>query len=411
MRIVIHDYSGHPFQVQLSRELARRGHIVRHIYSSSFQTPKGNLVRSADDPEGFDIQPVTLSATFAKGTFLKRRSQEIETGRLVARALREFHPEVVISSNAPLDTQRVIMAETRRLGAKFIFWLQDIYSEAIRKLLPRKLPGIGHIVAPYYQQLEFDMLRKSDHVVSITHDFLSLLASRGVRRDRITVIENWAPLDEITPISRDNPWSDEHMPEPGLRVVYSGTLGYKHKPALLIDIARAIDGHVYIFSEGVAAQRLAQDAIAMGVQNISVRGWVPFSDLSKMLSAADIFVAMIEEDAGIFSVPSKVLSYLCVGRPIVASIPEGNLARKIILREDAGLVASPSDPGSLIDQIRIVAADPGRRKVMADNARAYATRTFDISRIGDAFEELVVGSVEAHGRSQIPGLIELQANG
>jgi len=30
MRLLIHDYAGHPFQVQLSRELARRGHSVTH---------------------------------------------------------------------------------------------------------------------------------------------------------------------------------------------------------------------------------------------------------------------------------------------------------------------------------------------------------------------------------------------
>ncbi len=30
MRILVHDYSGHPFQAQLSRELARRGHDVVH---------------------------------------------------------------------------------------------------------------------------------------------------------------------------------------------------------------------------------------------------------------------------------------------------------------------------------------------------------------------------------------------
>ena len=43
LRILVSDYSGHPFQVQLSRELARRGHEVIHSYSAGFQTPKGNL--------------------------------------------------------------------------------------------------------------------------------------------------------------------------------------------------------------------------------------------------------------------------------------------------------------------------------------------------------------------------------
>src|ERR1700684_4696664 len=36
LRLVIHDYSGHPGQVHLSRELARRGHHVEHQYCASY---------------------------------------------------------------------------------------------------------------------------------------------------------------------------------------------------------------------------------------------------------------------------------------------------------------------------------------------------------------------------------------
>jgi UDP:flavonoid glycosyltransferase YjiC (YdhE family) len=114
MRILISDYSGHPFQVQLSRELARRGHVVKHMYYAGFQTPKGNLVRSGQDAETFDIVAVNTRQAFQKATFAKRRQQEIEVGHAMSAILREFRPEVVISSNAPLDTQRVFQAAARR---------------------------------------------------------------------------------------------------------------------------------------------------------------------------------------------------------------------------------------------------------------------------------------------------------
>ena len=50
MRILVHDYAGHPFQVQLSRELARRGHDVLHLYCSSTHTPRGDLARASGRP-------------------------------------------------------------------------------------------------------------------------------------------------------------------------------------------------------------------------------------------------------------------------------------------------------------------------------------------------------------------------
>ena len=392
MRILVHDYSGHPFQVQLSRALAARGHTVRHVYCASFQTPRGNLTRQPDDPDGFAIRPVALDQPFLKQAFLRRRHQEIAIGRLVAREIAEFSPDIVLSSNAPLDTQRMILKQVRRQRAKFVFWLQDVYSEAIRRILSRRFPGIGLLVGLFYQVMEMTMLRRSDHVVPIADAFVPLLIRRGMAAKGITVIENWAPLDEITPEPRDNPWAREHMPHPGLRVIYSGTLGYKHNPQALIDIATGLDGHVYVFSEGAVADTLRRTAKERGMNNLHVMGWVPYEHLSAMLSGADVFAAMIDADAGTYSVPSKVLSYLCAGRPIIGLIPEGNLARNIIVEARAGIVADPDDLAGLMPKIETLLADQEMRAAMGRNARAYAERSFDIDAIATRFETVIAAA-------------------
>lgn len=392
MRILIHDYSGHPFQVQLSRALAARGHAVRHVYCASFQTPHGNLVRQPGDPEGFAIHPVALDEPFLKQTFLRRRRQEIAIGRLVAKQITEFAPDIVLSSNAPLDTQRLILKETRRQGAKFVFWLQDVYSEAIRRILPKRLPGIGVLVGLFYQAMEYRLLKGSDRIVPIADAFVPILVRHGVAPDSITVIENWAPLDEIVPQPRDNTWALAHMPHPGLRVIYSGTLGYKHNPQLLIDLARKLDGHVHVFSEGPAADGLSRMAAERGIENLHVAGWVPFKNLSAMLSGADVFVAMIDKDAGVYSVPSKVLTYLCIGRPVIGLIPKGNPARDIIVAQKAGIVADPGDLAGLMPEVQALLADPDMRAELGRNGRAYAEKVFDIEPIAARFERVIAAA-------------------
>ena len=45
MKLVVHDFAGHPGQLQLSRELARRGHVVEHHYCQSVATGQGATVR------------------------------------------------------------------------------------------------------------------------------------------------------------------------------------------------------------------------------------------------------------------------------------------------------------------------------------------------------------------------------
>ena len=74
-RILVHDYAGHPFQVQLSREPAARGHTVLHVHSASVQTPQGALARRGDETDRFGIQAIALSATNEKAANIRRYSE------------------------------------------------------------------------------------------------------------------------------------------------------------------------------------------------------------------------------------------------------------------------------------------------------------------------------------------------
>jgi glycosyltransferase involved in cell wall biosynthesis len=388
-RILVHDYSGHPFQVQLARSLARRGHEVLHVYSESFQTPKGDLAARPDDPLRFRIAGLSLSEPFQKSSFLKRRAQEIEFGRMVAHEIRRFQPDIVLSSNAPLDTQAVIHKAARACGARFVFWLQDIYSEAIGRFLPATFPLIGNAVARRYQRLEFGLLRQSDHVVAITDDFVPYLRQNGIAPGRISVIENWAPLDEMRSVEPKQ--SESEIGNGPIRVVYAGTLGYKHNPDLLMQAAKALPVAIDVHSEGTIAESLACRATVEGVNNLRVKPWVPFADLPDVLGGADILIAMIEEGAGAFCVPSKVLTYFGCGRPVLASVPRNNLARRLIERADAGLASDPDDAAGFIDNLRGLADDAGLRRRLGSNGLAYARANFAIEPITDRFEAIFAG--------------------
>lgn len=154
MRICLCDYSGHPFQVQLSRELAKRGHQVLHLFSADFQTPHGRLHREADDAQGFAVEGVSLGEPFAKYRFFKRRQQEIAIGKKLAERMGQFAPDLVIGCNLPIDSLRKVMRYTHQNNIKFIFWQQDIYSTAITSVLRQKFGMIGRMIGLYYRNLE-----------------------------------------------------------------------------------------------------------------------------------------------------------------------------------------------------------------------------------------------------------------
>src|SRR4051812_7097095 len=97
LRIAVHDYCGHPFQFELSRELARRGHNVRHFFFAEDVGPKGSTRRSPSDPNGFSIEPISIGRSYSKNNLIRRRQADILYGKIAGETIQSFAPDITIS--------------------------------------------------------------------------------------------------------------------------------------------------------------------------------------------------------------------------------------------------------------------------------------------------------------------------
>lgn len=383
MKILLHDYSGHAFLIQLARQLAREGHQVLHVHFAGFQTPKGKMAGRPEDPTGFETRGLVLKEAFAKHSYLKRIRQEFAYGRLLARTIEEWRPDVMFSSNCPLDPQHLAQNTALRLGIPFIFWVQDIYSVAIANVLRRKFPVLGDLVGSRYIRLEKKLLRRSSRVIAITGDFLPVLDRWGVHRARVDVVENWAAREELPERPKDNPWSRAQGLHDRLVFMYSGSIGLKHDPGLLLAVAQEFkdrpDIRVVVISEGPPVDWLKTHGA--GLPHLLILPFQPYEVLPDVVGTGDVLMAVLDPEAGVYSVPSKVLTYLCARRPLLASLPLENLAARILTRENAGLVGPAGDRKAFVAAARRLAADPDLRAQLADNALAYANRTFEITSV------------------------------
>ena len=396
MKILVHDYAGHPFQVQLSRELASRGHTVRHAYAGGLQTPRGELQKRESDPDSFDSFEVPMSEDYAKFkySFIKRRAMEIEYGLAAAKMVREWKPELVISANTPSESQTGVLAGSRDVGAKFVYWCQDFYSIAVDKLVRKKIPVFGGFIGNYYKGIDRKHLQSSDHVVAITEDFKPIMVEEfGVDPSKVTTIPNWAPLESLPVEAKENDWARGQGLIGKFVVLYTGTLGMKHNPNLLLGVAERFkdndDVRVVVISEGMGSDWLKEQKESKGLSNLILLGYQPFDQLPQVLASGDILTGVLEEDAGVFSVPSKVLTYLCAKKPILLAVPEVNLAARIIREEEAGLTVGPADEEGFWAAAETLYNDRERADAMAGRARVYAEKTFDVKLIGDRFETLM----------------------
>ncbi len=390
MRVLVHDYSGHPFQVELSGELARRGHDVTHSWCEAHVSGRGNL----GGHDGVRFDSIGRGEVIDKLSFKRRLVQELRYGVQLSRQIRRLRPDVVMFGNVPVPMMAVLTLFLLVTRTPRVSWQQDVQGVAMRSFAGTKLSHAFHVFATVAGWVERWCNRRADAIVVIADSFLDVHRAWGTA-DKTTVIPNWAPLDELVPTPRDNAWAVEQDVAEVPNLVYSGTLGLKHNPRLLVQLARAVRDrgtptHLTVITEGPAVDELADEASKLDVP-ITLLPFQPYERLSEVLGSGDVLLVVLDKAAGAFSVPSKTLSYLCAARPILGLMPDENLAAHLI---DAagGCVLAP-------DRTSIPAAADWVTDVLDDNdmwdklgrrARELAEREFELTLCAGRFEEILL---------------------
>lgn len=398
MRIVIHDFGGYSFSAQLARALAARGHEVAYLFADGIKVPRTVMAEAGGSIPRLTVRGIHIGPTYHAAAGVRRMFQERRYGRLLATEMGRAHPDVVLSANTPLDAQAIAAAAAGAGDVAFVHWCQDLYSLAISQLLGRRLPPIAKLIGARFARVERGLMRRADAVVVISEDFLGILDKWGIPDESVIIQHNWSPLDEVVPMPRTNPWAVEHKTTDSVTFLYAGTLGRKHDEGLLVRLARDLPAAtIIVAAEGAAADRLRSTTLP---HNMTLLPLQPATALSEMLGAADVLIAQLEPDAGRFSVPSKILTYLAAGRPVLAAIPGENLAARTIIEADGGIVVEPTDGDAFIRAARSLADDEAARAVAGLNARSYAEAHFGIDGIAGRFERVLAAAVQrAHSRT------------
>ncbi len=391
MRILVNDYAGHPFELQLSRELARLGHTVLHTYFAAYQTPKGRTETGADGQGRLRIVGIESEGSFSQYSAWARRKADAAYGRSLYRHVSAFAPDIVISANTPLDAQRLLLRATQKRGAKFVFWMQDKLSAAVEFVLRKKGVPFAGIVGKLYSRLERKLLEGSDAVICIAPEFRSEVEKWRIDPRKTFVIENWAPLEEIPMLPRETAFREEMGLAGKFCFLYSGTLGMKHKPELLLELARKFSDReeiaTVVVAQGAGAEWLREKAEELGPRVLRVLPFQPYERHAEILASGDALIALLDEDCGAFAVPSKLLAYMCAGRPLLAAAPEDNLVSRIVRRAGAGL-ASKAAGTEFLHAAQQLVSDTAACAAYGENARAYAEKTFRIDRICEQFMDV-----------------------
>jgi colanic acid biosynthesis glycosyl transferase WcaI len=391
-RVLIHDFGGFAFPAQLARELARRGHETRLLYSD-LDMRGGRLARLANDAPGFSVDSVSIGQPFAKQELLRRAGQELAYARALERAVTRFKPDVLVNTNGTMIMSRWLQRAAAARGFAYVHWMQDIHTHTVGYVLRRRFGALGGWGQGLVRYIESGVVANAEAVIVISSDFNAQLAAYGMQPRLSFTVPNWMPSDEIVPQPKDNDFSRTFGLSDTFNVLYAGVLGHKHDIAPFLTLAHACrdlpDLRIVVVGRGFGVERLQWAQQEHGLANLALIDWQPHERLSEVLATGDLLISAIVPQASASSVPSKILSYLCAGRTVLAVVPADNLGRRLVEGEGAGVGVDPGDDARLVSLVRSFHAAPQRLVPFATRARRYAASAFAIGPIADRFEAII----------------------
>lgn len=226
-------------------------------------------------------------------------------------------------------------------------------------------------------RVENFFLKRATRVSTITEAMRKRIEAKGVESNRTILFPNWADIEHVKPLPRENDLrrSLGFLPEDVL-VIYSGNMGNKQGLHLIIDAAERLTTNkgikFLLIGDGTERTKLENDVLRRGLDNVTFSNLVPLDELPYLLATGDIHLVVQRAEAADLVMPSKLTNILAAGRACIATSSPGTELYQILANHKVGIVTPPDDLEAFVKALEELIKDSDKRTEMGERARKYA---------------------------------------
>ena len=391
-----------------AKELAKRGDTVE-VLTGFPNYPGGKLYPGyrlrpwrVEWMDGFPVCRVPLYPSHDRSAV--RRILNYATFAVASAVLGPalvHRPDVIYAYHPPGTIGLPALVLRRWFSVPIVYDVQDLWPDTISATGMLSNQTIMRLLDRFCRFV----YRKADRLVVLSPGFQKTMIERGVSRDRIKVIHNWAP--EQVAASTDSEPRPASRARESFRVVFAGMMGMAQALDAVLDAAAQCavtvpQAHFVFVGAGVDRSRLEQRARQMGLTNVEFVAMQPLSAMKAIFAEADALLVHLKDDPLFtITIPCKTQAYMAAGRPIIMAV-RGDAA-DLVTRAGAGVLADPGDAGSIADAVRRLASlSPQERARMGAAGRAFYERELAIGVAVQEFQKIFDAVTETHTATGAP---------
>lgn len=288
--------------------------------------------------------------------------------------LRAPRPDValVYSPPLPLALTTLIWRWLRRVP--YVVNVQDLFPQSAIDLGILRQAGLIRL----FRWLERFTYRQANAVTVHSVGNREHVLANGGRPATTVVVHNSVDIDHLQPSAKDN----EVRRELGLQgcfvASFAGVMGYSQDLDVILEAARLLRDQPAIrfllVGDGVEKERLLQKSQALQLDNVIWQPMQPREKYPAIVHASDVGLATLRANVKTPVVPSKILSIMAAGRPVVAALDLQGDAPRLVAEAEAGYCLPPEDAPSLAATLMQLYTNPTLAEQLGHNGRLYAEK-------------------------------------
>jgi hypothetical protein len=229
--------------------------------------------------------------------------------------------------------------------------IYDIYPDA---LVEFNYIQEESLITKLWQKINKKVFDKAQMVYTLTEGMKNRILAYTDEKN-IKIVPIWTDNEFLTSIAKSvNPFTKQHQWQDKFVVMYSGNLGKSHPVEILVDLAKACTNtkiHFVIIGGGDKYAMIEQLIARTKISNISIMPWLPTEQIPQSMSAADVGVVTLGNEAIDLSIPSKTFNILSVAKPILAICARESSLAKLTHDNYCGKSFTPFEKDSILNYL------------------------------------------------------------
>jgi glycosyltransferase involved in cell wall biosynthesis len=298
---------------------------------------------------------------------------------------------LVVSAPPTLPFITALAAKIRRVPYNLI--IQDKYPEILVAVGKSKNDSSFIKALDYLNKWLYKNAKK---IVVVGRDMKEIverqMSEDERQKEKIYVIQNWAALEEVEPLPREN---NQILSELGISdkfvFLYAGNMGHPQDLETVVECAERLKEderfHFLFIGSGVKRKWLEREVREKNIKNVTLLAPRPREEQKNFLNACDVgLVPLVKKMFGV-AMPSRTYNFLAAGKPILALVEDDSEVARVIEEDKIGWYVPPLDPERLRETILKIYEQKEQIPEMNRLARSSALRKYSVETAIEKYQE------------------------